>query len=166
MGSEMCIRDSAGGYRVGTERCDVAELVDDAVEALTPTADKGRVALVRDLDGAAPVRGSAADLGRAIRNLLDNAIRHAGADGEVRVAVSRSADHVAVEVSDSGPGFPENFTAEALKPFTRADASRSRAGGGAGLGLAITAGVVAAHRGETSVTAGPGGHIRVELPAA
>ena len=159
-------RLDAGGYHGGGERCDVSELVDDAAEALAPTAERHGISIERHVSAAAPVTGSPTDLARAIRNLLDNAVRHAGSAGSVSVSVDATADDVRVEVCDTGPGFPADFTAEALKPFTRADDARSRSDGGAGLGLAITSGIVAAHGGTTRVAAGPGGKVTLELPRA
>ena len=159
-------RLDAGGYHSGGERCDVAELVDDAAEALAPTADRQGITIERHVEAAAPVNGSPADLGRAIRNLLDNAVRHAGDSGSVEISVEATDEIVTVTVVDSGPGFPADFTAEALKPFTRADEARTRSDGGAGLGLAITSGIVSAHGGTTTVSAGPGGRVTVELPRA
>jgi two-component system OmpR family sensor kinase len=100
-----------------------------------------------------------------VRNLIDNAIRHAPAGSVVRVAVS-SDGRPSIRVLDEGPGFPPDFSADAFARFTRADASRSRATGGAGLGLAIARGLVEAHGGRIWIEAPPGGRVAFELPAA
>ena len=155
----------AGRFDPGTDTVDLAELADDAVEALLPTAAAAGVTLTVAAVGAVPTRGSAPELGRVIRNLLDNAIRHCPPGGRVRVKVCREGGRACVRVRDDGPGFPAGFTARACEPFTRADASRSRATGGAGLGLAIARGVSEAHGGAIQLQPGPGGDVAVLLPA-
>ena len=110
------------------------------------------------------VQGNPTALGRVVRNLIDNAIRHAppGSDGAGRRS---SADgRPSVTVVDEGPGFPAEFSAEAFERFTRADASRNRATGGAGLGLAIARGLVEAHGGRIWIEGPPGGRVAFELP--
>ena len=86
-------------------------------------------------------------LGRVMRNLVDNAIRHAPAASHVVVRV-RNGDGATVEVIDDGPGFDPDLLPAAFETFSRADLSRSRDTGGAGLGLAIAKGVIEAHGGE------------------
>lgn len=70
------------------------------------------------------------------------------------------------EVSDRGPGIPEEEVAKVFEPFYRADPSRTRTGGGAGLGLAIVAAIVAAHNGEATASSreGEGATFSVRLP--
>jgi signal transduction histidine kinase len=99
-----------------------------------------------------------------VRNLLDNAIRHAPAGTEVDVYIEADGGSAVVRVSDRGPGFPEEFTARAFDPFTRPDPSRARADGGAGLGLAIARGIVAAHSGTIWIDEAPGGHVAFRIP--
>jgi signal transduction histidine kinase len=144
---------------------DLAEVADEAVEALAPAAAAAGVALALDASTHARVHGSPTALGRVVRNLIDNAIRHAPAGSVVRVAVG-SDGRPSIRVLDEGPGFPADFSAEAFARFTRADASRSRATGGAGLGLAIARGLVEAHGGRIWIEAPPGGRVAIELPAA
>lgn len=137
----------AGRYDLTRERIDVAEIADAAVEALTPIAERHGVTLTADLTGASPVDGSAQAIGRVMRNLIENAVRHAPAGTTVTVRVSTDHDGPVVRVVDEGPGFPPEFAAHAFDRFTRADESRTRATGGAGLGLAIARGLVEAHGG-------------------
>lgn len=156
----------AGRFEPGRDRVDVAELVDEAAEALLPTAASAGVGLEVLAAGEAVVRGTAHDLGRVIRNLIDNAVRHAPSGGSVRLVVGVDDAEVSVQVLDDGPGFDPAFVARALEPFARADESRERAAGGAGLGLAIAKGVAEAHGGAVLVQAGPGGSVHLRLPHA
>jgi signal transduction histidine kinase len=100
-----------------------------------------------------------------VRNLIDNAVRHAPTGSVVRIAVG-SDGRPSIRVVDEGPGFPPELGDEVFARFTRADASRSRATGGAGLGLAIARGLVEAHGGRIWIEAPPGGRVVFELPAA
>jgi CDP-diacylglycerol--glycerol-3-phosphate 3-phosphatidyltransferase len=86
-----------------------------------------------------------------VRNLLENAIRHAPRGSCVNVTLDRSGDPGSAEESiilavvDEGPGFAAEFIGRASEPFVKGDDARSPENGGAGLGLAIASGVVGAH---------------------
>ncbi|MEZ5228849.1 MAG: HAMP domain-containing sensor histidine kinase [Acidimicrobiales bacterium] len=159
----------AGRHELIFEPIDVAEIADGAVEALTPTAAQHGVELVADVSGASPVSGNARAIGRVIRNLIENAVRHAPEGSTVIVSVATGSDGVTVRVADEGPGFDATFVARAFDHFTRADASRTRATGGAGLGLAIARGLVEAHQGriwiEDPAASTVGGEVAFVLPA-
>src|SRR5262249_27003958 len=103
-------------------------------------------------------------LARAIRNLMDNAVRHATS----RVAVTLAEDEsgVALTVSDNGPGVPRTERERIFERFTRLDDARSRDDGGTGLGLAITHDVVAAPAGTTRLVGGPGARFVACFPLA
>ena len=75
------------------------------------------------------VRGNAAAIEAALRNLISNAVRHAGRDGILDITVTRDA---AIEVADNGPGIPSEERATVFEPFWRNEKSK-----GSGLGLAI-----------------------------
>jgi two-component system, OmpR family, sensor histidine kinase BaeS len=166
----MLAQLDAGRFEAGRDLVDVVELGDEAVEALLPAAAMRGVDLSLETDlahaRAGFVRGTAHDLGRVLRNLVDNAIRHAPTPGHVRLVVSTDGAHVVLRVLDDGPGFPAEFISRAVEPFARADDSRDRARGGAGLGLAIAKGLTDAHGGELRIAQGPGGDVAVYLPAA
>ena len=90
--------------------------------------------------GAGRVRGDEASLGQVVRNLVDNAGRHAALAG--RVSVQESAGSVELVVEDDGPGVPEGERTRIFERFVRLDEARSRDAGGSGLGLAIVAEIV------------------------
>jgi two-component system sensor histidine kinase BaeS len=157
-------RIESGRLDLNRARVDLRELADEAVEAITPVAEARHVTI--DLRCEQPVRidANARALGRVIRNLLDNAVRHAPTGSTVEVVVD--CRHTpTVRVLDQGPGFSDSFAPEAFDRFTRAEPSRSRSSGGAGLGLAIARGLVEAHGGRIWIEPPPGGTVAFELPS-
>lgn len=155
----------AGLLEIKPELVDLAELADETAEALAPLADSRGISVELHSEEAVPVQGNAAALGRVMRNLVDNAIRHSPDGGAVQILVS-PGQIATVRVVDSGPGFPDEFKDHAFDRFARADASRTRGQGGAGLGLAIAKGLAEAHRGTIRIAGGPGGQVVVEIPSA
>lgn len=124
--------------------------------------------------GAAQVMGSRRLLGRAVRNLVDNAARHA--DGRVVLRLGTAQDDarpaVVLTVADDGTGVPEADRELVFDRFARLDEGRARDAGGSGLGLAIVKEVVDVHHGHVTVgtsteenTRG-GAVFTVTLPAA
>jgi signal transduction histidine kinase len=115
--------------------------------------------------GAARVQGDADALHRVLRNLGENAARHASS--RVKIALADLGDDVVLTVDDDGPGIPESERERVLQRFVRLDEARSRDDGGSGLGLSIVDEVVRAHGGSMSITQSPlgGARIQVTLPA-
>jgi hypothetical protein len=157
----LLARADERGLRPRREEVDLDEVVDQ--ERGRP-ADGAVVAEVQ----AAPVRvvGDRGQLARVVRNLVDNARRHARS--RVLVTAGREGDTAVLEVADDGPGVPAADRARVFERFVRLDDARARSDGGSGLGLAIVAEVVAAHGGSVEVTDAPGGGalFRVRIPAA
>jgi signal transduction histidine kinase len=118
--------------------------------------------------GSLAVAGSAPELTRVVRNLLDNAIRHTPPGGVVEVAVGRYDGRAEVSVRDGCGGIPAEDLDRVFDLAYRGDAARTpAASGGAGLGLAIARGFVEAHRGDIAVRNEPGGcRFVVHLPLA
>jgi len=116
---------------------------------------------------AGRVHGREDQLSRAIRNLVDNAARHAAA----KVAVTLTTDeHGSVDlfVDDDGTGIAPEDRARVFERFTRLDEGRARDAGGLGLGLALVKGIVESHRGTVTIADSPlgGARFAVRLPAA
>ncbi len=114
---------------------------------------------------AARVRADGRLLGRVVRNLADNAARHASS--RVAIGVTGSAGRALLTVDDDGAGIPPAERSRVFERFVRLDEGRARDAGGSGLGLAIVAGVVAAAGGTVSVGESPlgGARFTVTLPA-
>jgi signal transduction histidine kinase len=110
---------------------------------------------------AARVHGDADALRRVLRNLGENAARHAVT--QVAIALTVHADNVVLTVDDDGPGIPESERDRVLQRFVRLDEARSRDDGGSGLGLSIVDQVVVAHGGSMRITESPLGGARIEI---
>jgi two-component system osmolarity sensor histidine kinase EnvZ len=101
-------------------------------------------------------------LRRAISNLIDNALRHAGNQSPVELALSASAGEFSIEVSDSGPGIPAEEVERMKRPFARLEAARTNAAG-AGLGLAIVDRIARSHNGRLELLPRTGGGLIARL---
>lgn len=103
-------------------------------------------------------------LGRALSNLLGNAVRHAAS--RIDVVVQCSGQMLVLNVDDDGAGVPEAFRDTIFDPFTRADQSRARDTGGFGIGLTVVQQVAQWHKGEATVGDSPlgGARFTLELP--
>ncbi|ULJ75519.1 ATP-binding protein [Rhizobium gallicum] len=106
-------------------------------------------------------------LRRAIRNLVENAVRYGG---EARVHLFHTPTTIDIVVEDDGPGIPENATEQVFAPFFRLEQSRSRETGGVGLGLSIARAIVRHHGGDIGLSQNrpaqkwPGLRASVSLP--
>ena len=113
--------------------------------------------------GAGRVVGDPAGLARLLRNLVDNALRHARS--AVRLGLGEHDGVVRLVVANDGPPILPEDRDRIFERFARLDGARARQDGGAGLGLAIVAAIVAAHRGAVRVDTEDGWtRFVVELP--
>ena len=158
-------RIDAGSYHLEMSEVDLAELADEAVEAVAPAAAKRRIRLDVATPGRVGISADPAAIGRLFRNLLVNAVRHSPEGGRVRIELARTGTKVSALVSDEGTGFSLEVRARAFERFVRADDSRNRDTGGAGLGLAIAKGIVEAHGGTIEILDAGGGQVRFTIPA-
>ena len=117
--------------------------------------------------GPAPVRVDPVRIQQVFTNLLDNALKHGGGRGEIRVDVTRSGDEAVVRVSDEGDGIPPHEVDRIFHRFYRVDKSRSQTVPGVGLGLAIAKHLVLLHGGTIQAfnRPGRGATFEVRLPA-
>lgn len=133
-------------------RADLSALARDVTAGLAPLAlARGRSLTLDGAEEPVWVRGLGPSLAQAIRNLVENALKHTPAGTRVELHVTPTG---ALLVRDHGPGVPETERAHVFKRFWRKDRGD---GDGAGLGLAIAAKIVEAHGGHVSLADAPGG---------
>jgi len=120
----------------------------------------GRSGIDVEVSGTPSVRGHRSRLERLVRNLVDNAQRHAVS--RVAVTVSTVDGQAVLTVDDDGPGIPEADRERVFDRFVRLDDARDRDEGGSGLGLAIVADIARAHGGTAAVE--DGSRFVVRLP--
>ncbi len=164
-------RINAGALQLTLDSVDLADLVSDAVASAAPVAAASAVRLVAQAGTFPVVHASQTELGRVLRNLVANAIRHTPADGLVTVAGGMDDKGAWLAVADACGGIPDDDLPRVFDVAFRGTRSRtppaSPTPAGGGLGLAIARGLVEAHRGEIAVTnTGTGCRFVVRLPAA
>jgi signal transduction histidine kinase len=106
--------------------------------------------------------GDSRQLARAIRNLFDNAERHAAST--VMVCLTEVEGHVRLTVDDDGDGIPIEHRHTIFERFTRLDDARTRDHGGAGLGLAIVRDIIQRHNGTIALDGCPLTRFVISLP--
>jgi signal transduction histidine kinase len=142
-------RNDESAPRVGRALVDLDDIV--LTEAERARAEGAHIDV--HLVSAGQVRGEPDDVLRAVRNLVDNAVRYA--THTVALGVHSAGGSVTLSVDDDGPGVPERQRAHIFERFTRAQEARGRDEGGAGLGLAITAEIAKKHDAAITVTTSP-----------
>lgn len=158
----LLARGDAGMLRADVQPVDL----DDVVRNVASSTRAGELQLKMRSIQPVQVWGDPTLLDLVVRNLVDNAMRHAKA--VVDVWLTSDSDTAELMVDDDGPGIAPEDRSEVFQRFTRLDHSRDRPRGGAGLGLAIVAEVVRVHFGSVEVTDSPahGARLRVRLPLA
>ena len=154
-------RADRGALDMRPRAVDLAAIARETLERFGPLALSFGVRLAAHLDDA-PAEGDPRWLGRAIDNLVDNAIAFSPEGGTVAVTTGHDGVHATVGVLDEGPGIPAHAREAVFDRFQRLDASRTRATGGSGIGLSIVREIARAHGGRAEVRPGsPGGSLFV-----
>lgn len=125
---------------------ELAGFLEAALGAFAAQAEQKEVSLAAEGPGLT-AQVDPALLGRALDNLIANALRHTPPGGQIRLTWQRRDGEVRIAVADTGEGIPPEELPRLFTPLHRADRSRSRRSGGAGLGLAIAARIAALHGG-------------------
>ncbi len=140
------------GPELAHEALDAVALAHMAADTVDPRISVVAAATPLALDG------DQAALLRVLVNLLDNAVRHARSEVELRVRAE--GEEILFEVLDDGPGIAPDDLPQLFEPLFRADRTRNSATGGAGLGLAIVQRLTVAHGGHVQAGNRPGGGAR------
>ena len=151
-----------------SEPVELGAVADKVAHLLAPVAKRAGVELRCALEPACALLADEDDIYQVAFNLVENAIKYNLPGGRVEVGVSRRGDKVALTVTDTGLGIPEDDLPRIFDRFYRVDKARSRAAGGTGLGLSIARDTARVHGGD--ITAGPnpagrGTRFEAEFPA-
>ena len=129
------------GPAARSETFDMTELTASVMEAVEPLAGERGMKIGGGLENDVYVRGDRALMGRAVHNIMSNAVRHSPEGAEVTVTLTNDA----LTVVNTGAHIPEEDLRELFTPFYRVEKSRARASGGSGLGLYITGTILDLH---------------------
>ena len=158
----------AGALRLTKRVVGLDDLVAEVVASAEPVARAKGVRLTGSVVRDMPVLIDCAEFGRAVRNLMINAIRHTPMDGTIEVLGEIQSGLACVSVADECGGIPAADLSRVFDVAFRGESARTPdPSGGAGLGLSIARGIVEAHSGRISVrNAGPGCQFLIRLPLA
>ncbi|MGZ9030902.1 MAG: ATP-binding protein [Burkholderiaceae bacterium] len=151
-------RAEPGGAESALGESDLAEVVRQAAADTVPLASSRGIDLELEASQPVAVRVDAAALRILARNLIDNAVRYAGAAGRVRVAVLADAGQGLLHIDDSGPGIPPNERERVFDRFYRRETGDAT---GSGLGLAIVRAIADRHGARIDLGDAPLGGLRV-----
>jgi signal transduction histidine kinase len=161
-------RIHSGTLRLTRRMVGLEDLVAEVVASAEPVARAKGVMLTGGALRGLPVYIDTAEMGRALRNLVTNAIRHTSSDGVVDVRAETQSGMACITVSDACGGIPPADLPRVFDVAFRGESARTPGPqGGAGLGLSIARGIVEAHSGQIAVrNAGPGCQFLIRLPLA
>jgi signal transduction histidine kinase len=144
------------------EPFDLAAITDTVLQGRRPEAGRRHLAVRATLEPA-QTTGDPRLVERLVANLVDNALRHNQAEGDVEVTTTTRAGRPLLSVANSGPRVQADDLERLFQPFERLDGSRTHQGEGIGLGLSIVKAIADAHRAALVARARPEGGLRVEL---
>jgi len=162
-------RSDAGRLTIEPRSSDPAVLVEDAVRTMRAQFDARSQALGVEIEPGLPQIEADTDRIRQILvNLLTNANEYCPENARIDVKARRAGADVEIDVTDDGPGIPQNQLEHIFERFSRGNAGETQRVGGTGLGLAISKSLVELHGGaiEAESAVGGGSTFRVRLPGA
>jgi hypothetical protein len=168
----MIARAESGQARENMTEFDASEIARDVGELYEPVADEKGITLKIDAAAVARVRGNRELVSQALANLIDNAIKYAGPNGELNgvpaeivVKAGNDGERITLSVADRGPGIPDADRGRVVERFVRLEQSRSEPG--SGLGLSLASAVARLHGGELKLDDNhPGLRTTIALPRA
>jgi signal transduction histidine kinase len=152
-------RITTGKFRLDPRPTDLVAVINNAIEAIGPTAAARKVAIERRFAAASlPTIADPDRLQQVVWNLISNAVRFTPGGGKVTVSLTRDGDSDELRVTDTGIGIDPAFLPNVFETFRQADASSTRTHGGLGLGLAIVRRITDLHGGHVSAESAGRGH--------
>jgi signal transduction histidine kinase len=139
--TESVLSAARSGPGEEQRRVDLGTLIESVCDDLIEMHQPVQV----DIDGVAPCSCRPNEIRRAVRNLIENAVRYGGT---ARVTLKPGPDMFVATIEDDGPGIPDNRLEEVFEPFVRLEKSRNNTTGGAGLGLTLARSIAREHGGD------------------
>lgn len=149
------------------ERCDVAKVIDNAIEIAESLIEARSQRLSVSVPPGLRWWGDPARLAQIVSNLLTNAARYTPDGGHIQLSVLDHDDEMEIRVADNGEGMTAELMERVFEPFVQGQQGMDREQGGLGLGLTLTRNLVARHGGTVTATSdGPdlGSTFVVRLP--
>lgn len=150
----MIAQVDAGAPRFEPVPTQITQVLHQVVQAYHTVAEGQRVRLIVEAEPMEPVAVDPFWLESALNNLISNALRFVEPGGEVRMSSRLSGGHLQIQVSDDGPGIPEQMLPRVFERFAQAGDQRAHRGG-VGLGLAIVKEAANLHDGDVDVVSTP-----------
>lgn len=138
-------RMESGGFTLRRQSVDLLGLLERALGLYQDLIEQKGLTLERDLLPGAEVSADPGLLGKAVDNVLSNAVFYAPEGAAVRVTLRREEDGVTLSVENSGSHIPEEALPHVFEAFYRAEGSRNRRTGGSGLGLYLVDMILSRH---------------------
>jgi PAS domain S-box-containing protein len=162
-------RITSGKIHLESKPVKLAEVIDEAVEMVKPSADAKHHALVFHRWAAdAWIAGDRARMIQVVCNLLSNAIKFTPDGGRIEVRLQESGDNAEISVNDNGPGIAPASLPQVFMLFAQGEQEISRPQGGLGLGLTLVEQLVTLHGGDISAFSkglpGEGAEFIIRLP--
>ncbi|MCA8971009.1 MAG: hypothetical protein KDC95_14550, partial [Planctomycetes bacterium] len=164
----ICLgRIESGDFALDREPLHVDELLSKVTAPFVAIArDRGIEFTITEPPERVLVLADREDLRRAVRALVENAIKFTPDGGEVKIRTTLEDDNVAIYVSDNGPGIDPRLQRRIFEKFFQVEDPLTRQHGGAGLGLHVALAVAKAHGGTIDVASrlGSGATFRIRIP--
>ena len=150
-------RMEAGAHPYRMEHVPIGPFVSEVIEDFRRDGTPEGFTVESSIDGdCGDVAADADALGRAVHNLLENAVKYSGSGRRISLRVTLRGENVAISVQDEGLGIPRHEQRDVFTKFVRGAASRVHGIKGTGLGLAMAREIVRVHGGEITVDSEPG----------
>jgi signal transduction histidine kinase len=160
----LLTRVQSGLYDWTVQDVDLQETLNKILSSLDEVARQYRVKLHTSVPQAdLTIKGAVEIVEEAIRQIVDNAIRHGSSGKSVKVTLKGTRDHVAVTVADKGPGIPTEDLPHIFQPFYVVGQDPDTRSQGGGLGMCLARGIMEVHAGELECDSEPGQGTTVTL---
>lgn len=141
---------------LGLQSLDLTELAASVLEEFGEIIQAADIRLLLNLEENVQLAADKEKIRRVLINLIDNAIKYnLACDGEIQFSLSRKANKVLLEISNTGQGIPEGELGRVFNQFYRVEKSRSTSLGGSGLGLTLVKRIVELHNGTIEIKSAP-----------